>query len=33
MDNINDSISWDQSSWCYEKLKIVDDMDDSRSWA
>ena len=33
MDDMNDSKSWAQSPKCYEKLKVVDDINNSGLWA
>ena len=30
MDDMNDFASWTQAYKCYEQLRVVDDMDDSR---
>ena len=31
MEDMNDSVSWAQGSKCYEQLKVVDNMNNSRS--
>ena len=30
---MNESKSWAQGFWCYEQLKVVNDMKDYGSWA
>ena len=33
MVDMDDSVLWSQGSRCYEQLKVLDDMNDFRSWA
>ena len=33
MDDMNNSRLWAQGFRCYEQLRIVDDMNESKSWA
>ena len=33
MDYMNDLRSWAQGSKCYEQLRVVVDMDDSKLWS